>query len=159
MPLLVALLRRRLWLRRVPLFHGRGKARVALDYAGAWRDIGFSNRRLRPLLCGRLASGGGAGPSDPDGKGGILREFSSPLQPFRPGVSFFRNGDCLQEGRERPSPRDKSTGRRKCGVGQYSLLSSTVGWLLPSFWERGPLRMARRWIFAVLYRDRTACVA
>jgi hypothetical protein len=60
-PLLVALLRRLLWLRRVPLFHGRGKARVALDYAGAWRDIGFSNRRLRPVLCGRLASRWGSG--------------------------------------------------------------------------------------------------
>ena len=88
-PLLVALLRRRLWLRRFSLFHGRGKARVALDYAGAWRDIGFSNRRLRPVLCGRLASRWGSGAVRTQRKRRDLARVFLPAPPFPSGCRLF----------------------------------------------------------------------
>lgn len=111
-----ARLRRLLWLRRLPLFHGRGR-RVDLDDAGAWRDIGRPRPpALRPVRAPDLLVGrSGSGAVRPDGKGGIFaRVFPPPRHPFRPGVGFssvMESGD----GEDRVLQRQKQ-GKTKVGV-------------------------------------------
>ena len=92
---------------------GGEATRVALDDAGAWRDIG----RLRqppPTACaGAWApDGGGAGPSDPTEKAGSWASFSPPAPPLSVRVSaFFRNGDRRR--RTATVPETKAEGKTK----------------------------------------------